>query len=84
MLMNEASLTDLNNRMDHDVPAQQFRPNFLVKGPEAFAEDSFDWVRIGEVVFRNVKPCTRCIFTNIDPETAKRDPEGNPLNTLKG
>lgn len=25
----------------------------------------------------------RCIFTNIDPETAQRDPNGETLKTLK-
>lgn len=27
--------------------------------------------------------CCRCIFTNIDPVTAERDPDGQPLKTLK-
>lgn len=60
MLINQASIDDLNTHIDHVVPAQQFRPNIVVKGPKAFEEDKWNWVRIGEkVVFRNVKPCTR-------------------------
>lgn len=60
MLVNQGSLAELNSRLEDKVTAVQFRPNFVVKGPVAFEEDSWKWVRIGEnVVFRNVKPCTR-------------------------
>lgn len=89
MLMTEASLADLNARMadaaEQAVPATQFRPNLVVKGPGVpFEEDACRWVRIGAAaVFRNVKLCTRCILTNIDPETAKRNAAGQPLKVLK-
>lgn len=84
MLINQASMDELNTRLDHLVKPQQFRPNIVVKGPGAWEEDSWKWVRIGDVVtFRNVKPCTRCIFTNINPETAQRNPSREPLKTLK-
>lgn len=85
MLLNESSIADLNTRIENPVSVLNFRPNFLVKGPAAFEEDHWKWVKIGdEVIFRCNKPCTRCIFTNIDPETAKRSSDGNPLKTLKG
>lgn len=89
MLMTEASMADLNGRMaelnEAGVSAQQFRPNLLVKGAGVpFEEDTSQWVRIGAAtVFRNVKMCTRCIFTNIDPVTAKRNAAGQPLRLLK-
>lgn len=58
--MNEGSVAELNSRLDHVVTPLQFRPNFVVKGPLAFEEDSWKWVRIGKnVIFRNIKPCTR-------------------------
>lgn len=82
--MNEASVTELNSRLDNPVTPLHFRPNFVVKGPPAFAEDDFDWVRIGMgTVFKAVKPCTRCIFTTIDPETGVKDTLGEPLKTLQ-
>ncbi|MCC7247782.1 MAG: MOSC domain-containing protein, partial [Lysobacter sp.] len=28
-------------------------------------------------------PCTRCVFTTVDPDTGERDAEGEPLRTLK-
>lgn len=62
MLLNEASIADLNAKLDHVVPAVQLRPNFLVKGPLAFEEDEWQWIRIGDkVTFRNVKLCTRLV-----------------------
>uniref|UniRef100_A0A336KLV4 CSON012456 protein n=1 Tax=Culicoides sonorensis TaxID=179676 RepID=A0A336KLV4_CULSO len=84
MMINESSITELNSRLDNPVTPMHFRPNFLVKGPPAFAEDDFQWVRIGEnTIFKAVKPCTRCIFTTVDPETGVKDPLGEPLKTLK-
>lgn len=60
MLMTESSLADLNAKLEKPVQAVQFRPNFMVKGPEAFEEDQWKWVRIGnDVVFSYCQPCTR-------------------------
>ncbi|XP_063704775.1 mitochondrial amidoxime-reducing component 1-like [Culicoides brevitarsis] len=85
MMINESSITELNSRLDNlIVTPMNFRPNFVIKGPPAFAEDDFQWVKIGdETTFRAVKPCTRCIFTTIDPETGVKDPNGEPLKTLR-
>ncbi|XP_028982579.1 mitochondrial amidoxime reducing component 2 [Diachasma alloeum] len=82
-MMNEASIADLNTRIEDSVTPQQFRPNFVVKGAEPLEEDTWDWVKIGSVIFRNVKPCTRCIFTTIDPDTGTKDPNTEPLKTLR-
>lgn len=84
MLMNQASFDDLNTRIDQPVIPLQYRPNFVVKGPQAWGEDSWKWVKIGnETIFKNVQPCIRCILTNIDPESGERNPKMEPLNTLK-
>ncbi|RLU24163.1 hypothetical protein DMN91_004373 [Ooceraea biroi] len=82
-LINEASITDLNSRLDEPVTPQQFRPNFVVKGATAYEEDKWDWVKIGNVILRNIQPCTRCIFTTVDPETGTKNPKVEPLKTLK-
>ncbi|XP_015593032.1 mitochondrial amidoxime-reducing component 1 isoform X2 [Cephus cinctus] len=63
MLMTESSVNVLNKKLDRPVPALQFRPNIVVEGPEAFAEDNWEWIKIGsQVVIRNVKPCPRHFF----------------------
>lgn len=60
MLMTVQSVEQLNEKLEQPVPALQFRPNILVFTKEAFAEDDWEWIKIGErAVIRNVKPCTR-------------------------
>lgn len=83
MLINEHSIEELNSRIENDVTALRFRPNFVIRGATAFAEDNWKWVKIGEVIFKNVKPCTRCGFTNIDPHSGERSLDNEPMKTLK-
>lgn len=84
MLMNQGSFDDLNMRIEQPVTPLQYRPNFVVEGPQAWEEDSWKWVKIGEeTIFKNVQPCIRCVFTTIDPTTGVRHPKMEPLNTLK-
>lgn len=60
MLINQGSIDELNTHLDHVVKPLQFRPNLVVKGPGAYDEDNWKWVRIGEnVIYRVLKPCTR-------------------------
>lgn len=84
MMMNQGSFDDLNTKIEKPVGALQYRPNFLVKGPAAWEEDNWKWVKIGNhTVFRKNQPCTRCVLTNIDPITGERNPKMEPLKTLK-
>jgi hypothetical protein len=93
MLIGAASLADLNEKIaaNRDVRASgtlsvprlkmnRFRPNFVVEGSEAFAEDTWKKIRIGEAVFHVVKPCDRCVITTINQETLEKGKE--PLATL--
>ncbi|XP_034181030.1 mitochondrial amidoxime-reducing component 1 isoform X2 [Osmia lignaria lignaria] len=60
MLMTVQSVDKLNEKLETPVPALQFRPNILLYTKEAFSEDDWEWIKIGErAVVRNVKPCTR-------------------------
>lgn len=83
LLTNEASLRDLQQRCPASVRMEQFRPNLVVTGVPAWAEDSWKVIRIGEVVFDVVKPCSRCIFTTVSPERGQKHPAGEPLTTLQ-
>ncbi|XP_058840061.1 mitochondrial amidoxime reducing component 2-like [Topomyia yanbarensis] len=83
MLLSEASVADVNSRLEKPVTALQYRPNFVVKGPAAYEEDNWKWIKIGETIYRNLKPCTRCIFINVDPETGIPSTNSEPLKTLK-
>ena len=81
LFISEASLADLNTRLDEPLPMNRFRPNIVVKdADQAYAEDSWKTIRIGEVVFDLVKSCARCAITTTDQATAQRGKE--PLRTL--
>ncbi len=80
LLISQASLDDLNRRLSKPVAMRRFRPNLVVSGCEPFAEDDWKTIRIGDIHFRIVKPCSRCIIPNIDPDTAEKSAE--PTRTL--
>ncbi len=81
LLISQASLDDLNRRMPRPLPMERFRPNLVVEGCEPYAEDSWKRIRIGNLTFRVVKPCSRCVIPTVNPQTGRR--EGNePLKTL--
>ena len=77
LLISQASLDDLNSRLETAVPMNRFRPNLVVSGCEPFAEDSWSRIRVGEVEFDLVKPCDRCVMPSIDQSTAERDTKIN-------
>jgi hypothetical protein len=81
----EASLADLNARLaarGHPaLPMNRFRPNLVVSGGAAFAEDRWEELRVGSAVLAAAKPCGRCEVTTTDQATGEvRGPE--PLATL--
>ncbi|MDD5276692.1 MAG: MOSC domain-containing protein [Methylovulum sp.] len=80
LIISENSLASLNNEMRLDLPMSRFRPNLVISGCPAYAEDSWREIKIGEINFRLPKPCSRCSIPTIDPATAKVGKE--PLTTL--
>src|SRR5690606_15602801 len=62
------------------VSMDRFRPNLVVRGAGAHAEDGWRRVRIGGIEFHVVKPCARCVVTTVDPATGRKGRE--PLRTL--
>lgn len=87
LLINKASIDDLKSKVATDsvTLATNFRPNFVVDGPNLtpFCEDEWDWIKIGDNVFRNMLPCARCAFVNVDPNSGKVDNAREPLKTLE-
>lgn len=87
LLGNEASLAALNDELlsaspagREPLPMTRFRPNLVVSGAEAWAEDDWRRIKVGDAVFRAVKGCARCVITTIDPTTAHREKE--PIASL--
>lgn len=80
LIISQASLDDLNSRLESPVEMNRFRPNIVVSGSKPFEEDRWKEIQIGECVFQIVKPCARCEITTINQQTAERGKE--PLRTL--
>lgn len=81
LLISQASLDDLNGRLQQPLPMRRFRPNLVVSGCAPYAEDGWRELRIGDIILRVVKPCSRCVITTIDPERGVKG-QGEPLRTL--
>ena len=95
LLIGESSLDELNRRIAANadtstldgrleargVSMDRFRPSVVIRGSEPFAEDDWAKIRIGEAVFRVVKPCGRCVITTIDQQKGEFDGK-EPLRTL--
>ena len=71
LLISRASIEFLQNKLSFDLDVRRFRPNIVVDGCEAFAEDSWRQIRVGEIEFQLVKPCARCVMPSINMETAQ-------------
>ena len=80
LLIGQASLDDLNNRLDEPVPMNRFRPNLVFTGGEAYGEDLWHAFTIGEAQCWAEKPCSRCTVITIDQSTSERGKE--PLAML--
>lgn len=87
LLTTTASLDALNSHIargssasEGPLPMNRFRPNAVVDGTEAWAEDGWRRIRIGEVTFRAAKRCARCVVPTTDQETAQRGKE--PMRSL--
>ena len=86
LLTAEASLAALNDWLveagEEPVPMTRFRPNVVVAGVEAWAEDA--WVgrrlRLGGTTVRVAEACARCVVTTVDQETGEKGRE--PLRML--
>lgn len=91
LVANAASLDALNDWIaaagqtqarEWPLPMTRFRPNLVVGGAPAWAEDA--WIgrrlRVGSVTLRVAKVCGRCVVTTTDQETGERGSE--PLSTL--
>jgi uncharacterized protein len=86
-LTTEESLADLNAQIalgpmaeQGPLPMVRFRPNIVVAGAPAWADDGWHRIRIGAGVYRAVKGCARCTIPTTDHETAERFKE--PTATL--
>ncbi|MEO1594352.1 MAG: MOSC N-terminal beta barrel domain-containing protein [Pseudomonadota bacterium] len=84
LAMTTASLEELNGRLEVPVTARNFRPNLVIETQTAFEEDDWHTIDVGGVPFRVISPCSRCVFTTVDPATGAKRADREPLATLSG
>lgn len=80
LVISEASLADLNARLETPIRMNRFRPNVVVADCPPYAEDTWKRVRAGDLEIDLVKPCGRCATTLVEQESGT--PGKEPLRTL--
>ncbi|KAL8224675.1 hypothetical protein R6Q57_017232 [Mikania cordata] len=75
LLISEASLDAVNQQLKEPVSINRFRPNMLVIGCDAFAEDLWKQIKINDLTFQGVKLCPRCKIPSINQEDATQGSE---------
>jgi uncharacterized protein YcbX len=87
LIISQASVDNLNSKLEHKLSMNRFRPNIVVEGCEPWAEDNWEKLAVGEqqdgsgqVQLSSVKPCARCTVTCTDQESGVVSKE--PLQTL--
>lgn len=81
LVTNVASLDALNAALAAPLPMDRFRPNIVVDGAAAYAEDGWGRLRLGDALLAPVHPCGRCEVTTIDQEFGAALGD-EPLRTL--
>jgi uncharacterized protein YcbX len=79
LVCNQASLVDLNRRMPAAIPMERFRPNIVLRGLPAWAEDHIDTLTVGELTLRLVKPCARCTIPSVDQRSGEFSTDPAPV-----
>ncbi len=80
LLVGRSSLSHLGEQHGAPVDVRRFRPNIVVRDLPPYAEDALATFTIGDVPFRRVKPCSRCVIVDLDPDTGESG--GCVLKTL--
>lgn len=90
LLISEASVIDLNNRLRTklhngsltEVNPMRFRPNLVVSGGKPYAEDGWKSLMIGENNFMSLGGCNRCQMINMTSTGGTVQRSNEPLATL--
>ena len=80
LVLGNASIAELNERLEIPVPANRFRANVLIGGSQPWIEDQWKTIRTEDATLDLVKPCARCVVITTDQESGERSKE--PTATL--
>lgn len=82
LVASEASIVQACEWAGIAPDVRRFRPNIVVDGVGAFAEDAWQQLTIGDTTFEVLDTCVRCVLTTIDPDSADRHSEREPMVSL--
>ncbi|EGT56924.1 hypothetical protein CAEBREN_30005 [Caenorhabditis brenneri] len=83
LIATDASLIAVNERLENKVTMRNFRPSIYIEGCLPWDEDKWAEVKIGDAHLECFAPCTRCVFTTVDPEKGTMSKENQPLKKLR-
>lgn len=74
LVINQASIEEIGQRLGTALDIRRFRANIVVNGREAWEEDNWHSLQDKSVRLINVKPCARCQLICIDPDSLSNMP----------
>lgn len=77
LLLSAAAIDLLSERCGQQVSSLRFRPNIVISGADAHAEDGWQKIRIGEAEVAILQPCVRCSVPALDPDGCTETPGFN-------
>lgn len=78
-LVSERSVAELSRASGRTLHPADLRPNLVIRGAPAYAEDYWRRIRIGGLEFDVVESCARCAMININDQA---NMTAEPLRTL--
>jgi hypothetical protein len=82
LVVTSASLAAVNDRLAQDMSMARFRPNLVVDGAAAWAEDGWGWVETPGARLRLASACARCKVITLDQRDGTMPVRMEPLRTL--
>ncbi len=86
LVANMASLNALNQQLERDhldqVDMRHFRPNIVITGLAAFAEQNVIRLEHADYSLQLCDRSSRCVMTTVNPDTGIKHPQQVPFTTL--
>jgi len=82
LITTEASIQQVCKWAHIEPDVRRFRPNIVLDGVEAFTEDGWRKLQIGNLTLDILDPCVRCILTTKQPDTGETHIEKQPIKAL--
>ncbi len=74
LVVSLASIDVLNHKLQDQVSIGRFRPNLVIDGCAAHAEDQWQAMQTGDIRIQLAKPCSRCVIPSYDQANAQQHP----------